>query len=718
MAAGSFTFLGFESFPSEGTLIVPGLLRHREMQALARRLAHRPIVWLVEENAFVEPATRDYLARRDVLAATFSDQDPHPAVVGAALRSKLDAGGLLIFIPGDVVAGHGHACHIPSAQLRFLCELGLPILPLAVHCPEEVALSVESSGESPGAIFAAGRRLDDAGLSAANFRQALLEASEQAFSSRRFLAGSLGESLLRALKTHGRNAGLLDGADDSALPYSQLLPAAIALSREIRTATSRKRVGVILPPGRGGLVGNLAVVLAGKIPVNLNFTASREAVNSAIRQADLDKFLTADPFVRRMPEFPWPPNRDLLFVERLLPAIRARIVRWAIISKLLPAGALARLLGLHQAGRDHDEAILLFTSGSSGEPKGVPLTHRNILANVCQFGAKLDLPPNARILGCLPLFHSFGITVTLWYPLLEGIDLVTYPNPLESKRLAELVNLHHVRLLLSPPTFLRGSMRRVDPAQLAPLELIITGAEKLPQSLAQTFEKKFGILPFEGYGLTETSPATNVNLPDPQTDRTELPALPTHRPGSVGHFLCGIAVRITNPATSAANPLDQSGLIWLKGPNIFPGYLDRHDLTKNILVNGWLKTGDVGHVDDDGFLHIEGRISRFSKIGGEMVPHEAVENAILRVLHLDTRTERLIAVVGVPDDQKGEALVLLSCIASPTLQQEVVDLRYKLMDSGIPSLWCPKRIIPVDEIPVLASGKLDLKTCQRLAQQL
>jgi acyl-[acyl-carrier-protein]-phospholipid O-acyltransferase/long-chain-fatty-acid--[acyl-carrier-protein] ligase len=338
-----------------------------------------------------------------------------------------------------------------------------------------------------------------------------------------------------------------------------------------------------------------------------------------------------------------------------------------------------------------------------------------VLANVCQFGTRLDLEPGAAILGCLPLFHSFGSTVTLWYPIIEGIDLVTYPNPLETKRLGELVAERGVNVLLSTPTFLRGYMKRVEPEQLRSLKLVVTGAEKLPDNLAESFQDRFGIAPQEGYGLTETSPATNVNLPDPAPVADSL-VIPSSRRGSVGQLLPGIALRLTDPATEKPLSCDKQGLIWLKGANIFPGYLGNPKKSEEVLTkDGWFRTGDVGRLDDDGFLFIEGRISRFSKIGGEMVPHETVEAAINKALGLDAEAERKIAVVGIPDVQKGEVIVLLSTIAGPALEQECIDLRYKLMDAGFPSLWCPKAIVPVPEIPVLASGKLDLKGCEAMA---
>ncbi|MGA0846068.1 MAG: AMP-binding protein, partial [Luteolibacter sp.] len=506
-----------------------------------------------------------------------------------------------------------------------------------------------------------------------------------------------------------------DGSDDSELGFDRILAAAIALSGYIREETEQSRVAIVLPPGKGGLIANLAVVFAGKTPVNLNFTAGPEAIRSCIHQSGVDRFITADPFVRKVPAFPWPPNRDLILIERVLPGIKRKAVLWGVLNRLLPTSLIGLLLGLNKR-RGDDEAALLFTSGSSGEPKGVVLSHRNLLANVTQFASRLDLPTGSSILGCLPLFHSFGCTVTLWYPVIEGVDLVTYPSPLESKRLAELVALHQVSLLLATPTFLRGYMKRVDPAQLASLKLVVTGAEKLPQSLANAFEEKFNIRPQEGYGLTETSPATNVNLPDPQGDDGSV-VIPSSRNGSVGQLLPGIAIRISDPVTEKELPIDQQGIIWLKGPNIFPGYLGNPKKSAEVLEDGWFCTGDVGRIDADGFLFIEGRISRFSKIAGEMVPHETIEAAVIQALNLDAETERKIAVLGVPDEQKGEAIVLLSTISGPALEQECIDLRYKLLDLGLPSLWCPKRIITTHEIPVLASGKLDIKSCEALVKR-
>lgn len=431
-------------------------------------------------------------------------------------------------------------------------------------------------------------------------------------------------------------------------------------------------------------------------------------MESSIRQADLDKFITADRFVRKLSSFNWPPNRDLVFLDRVLPGLKAKIVLWLGLSKIFSPGLLASMLGIPKKGGS-EEAVLLFTSGSSGEPKGVVLSHRNVLANVNQFGSRIDLKSTDKVLGCLPLFHSFGSTVTMWYPMIEGVSVVTYPSPLETAKLAELIEKHRVSLLLATPTFLRGYLRRATKEQLESVKLVVTGAEKLPKKVAESFESRFGKPVLEGYGLTETSPVTNFNLPDGDPSGG-VPMIPNHRFGSVGLFIPGIAVKIKDPDTQEPLPLHSSGMIWLKGANIFEGYLGQPEKTAEIIRNGWFMTGDIGRVDEDGFLYIEGRLSRFSKIAGEMVPHETVEDHIAKALG-SSDDERKIAVVGVPDEAKGEALILLS--ADPEL--DLHELRVKLTEEGVPALWIPKKIVDVEAIPILASGKLDIKGCETLA---
>jgi acyl-[acyl-carrier-protein]-phospholipid O-acyltransferase/long-chain-fatty-acid--[acyl-carrier-protein] ligase len=489
-----------------------------------------------------------------------------------------------------------------------------------------------------------------------------------------------------------------------------LLAAGLALAGKIRRICPEPRVAIVLPPGRGATVANLAVVLAGKIPVNLNFTAGRASVEAACRIAGLRTTLTAGAFQERLSGFPW--TEKVLLLEKMLPALKPAVVWWRLLAGVLPARLLAGLARVPRTG-DRSEAITLFTSGSSGEPKGVVLSHRNLLGNVQQFSHALRLNAGDSILSCLPVFHSFGSTVNLWYPILEGLRMVTFPSPLEIHKNAELIERYGVKLLCSTPTFLRGYLRKAEPAQLESLELVITGAERLPKDVADAFEARFGKAVMQGYGLTETSPVVSVNLPDAKGDGDGA-AMGTEtggssRAGSVGKLMAGLSAEIRDPETGAKLSLRSTGMLWLKGVNIFEGYLEDPERTGQVLEDGWLRTGDLARFDVDGFLFIEGRLSRFSKIGGEMVPHETVESAVCAALGISSE-EKAVAVAGVPDPAKGEALVLLS-----TRPIELNHLRHALAEAGLPNLWIPRRAAHIDEIPHLASGKLDLRRLQEMA---
>jgi acyl-[acyl-carrier-protein]-phospholipid O-acyltransferase/long-chain-fatty-acid--[acyl-carrier-protein] ligase len=326
---------------------------------------------------------------------------------------------------------------------------------------------------------------------------------------------------------------------------------------------------------------------------------------------------------------------------------------------------------------------------------------------VAQFAVALDARKEDLLLASLPFFHSFGCTVTLFYPLIESVPALTYPNPLEAKKIAELIHQYGVTVMLATPTFLRAYLRKAEPEQLRSLRLLVAGAEKLPIELGKAVEARFGKHVYEGYGLTETSPVVSVNLP-------EVPGQPqpTNRPGSTGKMLAGIAAEIRDPETDAKLSLHESGMLWLRGPNIFEGYLNMPEQNADVLKDGWFKTGDIGRFDEDGFLFIEGRLSRFSKIGGEMVPHETIEQKILAALKIEEQGERIIAIMGVPDQTKGEALVLLS-----TLEIDQPGLRSALSAAGLPNLWIPRVIRRVDTIPALASGKMDLGACKKMAEE-
>jgi acyl-[acyl-carrier-protein]-phospholipid O-acyltransferase/long-chain-fatty-acid--[acyl-carrier-protein] ligase len=545
----------------------------------------------------------------------------------------------------------------------------------------------------------------------ATVRQALLDLGCEAFEERPQLKRHLGREIVRGLVRRPGHVPLVDRtATRRPITGAQLLAAAAALSRHLKRTVAEPRVGIVLPPGAGATIANLAVICAGKVPVNLNFTAGRSAIESSLRMSGLKTVISADVLRAKIADFPWPERTlDLGKTMAEIGGKRA-LLPWFLAAWVLPNQMVAWLLGLPKHG-DRAEAGLLFTSGSSGEPKGVALSHRNILANCWQFSSLSILPQSAVMLSCLPMFHSFGFTVNLWYPLIRGCRSVTVPSPLETRKIIDAIREEQVTVMVGAPTFMRPILKKGEAHELKTLKILVSGAEKMPMDLYQGVLEKFQLEIMEGYGMTEASPATNVNQPDPLVVTDTAEPQPGKRLGTVGRMMVGMTARVLDPETKQPVPAGQTGMIAVRGANIFSGYLGDEEKTRSVFHDGWYLTGDLGRFDDDGFLTIEGRLSRFSKIAGEMVPHGTVEQKLVEAFSIDQAEGYALVVVGVPDPSKGEQLVLLSARDEITVDS----LRAKLAEAGVPNLWVPRTVIRVEKIPVLGTGKLDLKACKELA---
>lgn len=523
----------------------------------------------------------------------------------------------------------------------------------------------------------------------------------------------LGDFCFRSLARRKRKVLIVDRTSENRRGFSagKLLALSVILSRQWSKNIAQKRVGIVLPPGIGGIVTNLALVLAGKTPVNLNFTAGQRVNKSCIRKAGIETIITAKAVKERITDFPWLEDTRDLVVE-LKSLSKPAIIGWLAALYLLPASWLVRRLGLPRVS-DHDEAALLFSSGSTNEPKGVILTHRNIIGNCLQISHCGLFAEGESLMACLPIFHSFGFTVTIWFPMISGIRIVTLPSPLEFMRIANVIHEEKVSVLLGAPTFFRPYLKKVKPYLLKSLNMVIGGAEKTPPGFKEKWEEKFGSLYLEGYGLTETAPVVSVNVPDDRLKNEVGEALPGTRVGSVGRLFPGMKGRIVDPDTGELISPNNTGMLHLQGPNIFPGYLEDPDNTSAAFHENWFVTGDLARFDEDGFLFIEGRLSRFSKIGGEMVPHGFVEQQIIETFELEESDVPIIAVTGIADEAKGESLVLIS-----TIELTMDILRDRLSSAKLPNLWIPRKILKVDGIPSLASGKLNLKALDELAKQV
>jgi acyl-[acyl-carrier-protein]-phospholipid O-acyltransferase/long-chain-fatty-acid--[acyl-carrier-protein] ligase len=348
-------------------------------------------------------------------------------------------------------------------------------------------------------------------------------------------------------------------------------------------------------------------------------------------------------------------------------------------------------------------------------PKGVLLSHANISHNVDAIERAIHLNDEDTVLGVLPFFHSFGYSVTLWAVMTLGPKGVYHFNPLDARQVGKLAERYKATVLLGTPTFLRGYLRRVEPQQFQNLDVVVVGAEKMPPDLFDAFEQKFGVRPVEGYGTTELSPLVSVNIPPSRSAAKYQPDLIE---GSVGRPLPGVAARIVSPDDETSDLADgEDGMLLIAGPNVMRGYANQPELTQKALKDNWYSTGDIAHVDDQGFIHITGRKSRFSKIGGEMVPHIRVEEEIAKSFQEgDDDDEIRVCVTAVPCEKKGERLIVLHR-PSDTDPESV---REKLRQAGLPNLFIPAAdsFFEVDEIPLLGTGKLDLKRVKELAAEL
>jgi len=515
--------------------------------------------------------------------------------------------------------------------------------------------------------------------------------------------------LLRALRAAGGRLKMADSLGTRLTGRElllRILAARAVLERVL--APDERNVGVMLPPTVGAAVVNAALALSGRVAVNLNYTASQPILDLCIERAKLRHVISSPLFLGRV---------KLDLGERLLDAGELKkqltlLDKTAafVHSHLTPVAVLEKILGLDRI-RGRDVLTVIFTSGSTGDPKGVVLTHENVGSNVRAIDALLHLSPADVALGVLPFFHSYGYTATLWTPLTLDPAVVYHTDPRDAQVVGRLAREHHATILMATPTFLRIYTRRTPAEDFAALEAVFGAAEKLPAEVCDAFEKKFGVRPNEAYGCTELAPLVAANVPPSR----HVPGRPVDaREGTVGQPVMGCRARITDREGRQELPVGQEGLLWIAGPNVMEGYLDRPDLTAEVVRDGWYCTGDIARLDREGFITITGRESRFSKIGGEMVPHLSVEEAVNAELGA-ADGELLAVVTAVPDRAKGERLIVFHL---PT-DREPRDVIRKLADRGLPNLWIPgaECFATIDEMPLLGSGKLDLRRLRELASE-
>ncbi len=480
---------------------------------------------------------------------------------------------------------------------------------------------------------------------------------------------TLCERLLAVVESQPDRTAIADSSG-ACLSYAKLVREAGSVANWLaETRVLETNIGLFLPASVGAAIANYGITLAGKVAVNLNFTSGIQNCRIAAEVCELRTILTSRSFITK------------LGIEAPAAAVFLEDVPKSAAS--LP----------HAAITPDSSACILFSSGSTGIPKGIELTHWNILANTDGLASRIPLAPDDCALGVLPFFHSFGYTFALWFPVLHGLRAAYHGNPTDCRIIGDLAKRHAATFFFSTPTFCQQYVRKIEPPQFASLRYVIVGAEKLRESVARDFRSHFAIDLLAGYGCTELGPGVAINSPAES------------KRGSVGRPLKDIEIRIADVDTLKPLPVGQPGMILVNGPSRMPGYYRAPEMTRDAIRDGFYVTGDIGYVDEDGFLYVADRLARFSKIAGEMAPHLPIEEAIADLTSS--------FVTGVADDWRGERLVLLYTNAETTPEA----LHERLYKAALPPLWIPKKedMHHVDAIPVLATGKVDLQRARKMA---
>jgi len=705
---------GREGVPARGgALLVPNHVSMADAVFLIASL-DRPIRFLMFKGSYEHPLVKPFAKILGVIPIA-SDQGPREMI--HSLREATQAlqnGELVCIFPEGQMTRIGQMLPFRRGMERIMKGVDVPIIPVNLDgvwgsifsfaggrflwkLPRHLPYPVRVTFGAPLASTATSQEA----------RQAVQDLSAEAFERRKSHMQTLPRSFLHTARRHAFRFAMADGQTPK-LNYFAVLARTLFLARRLRKYwRGQEMVGVLLPPSIPGALVNLAAMLTGKVPVNLNYTASNETLESCAKQCDLKTVITARAFLERV--HVQPPG-EAIFIEDLAknPRLGERVC--AALAACLPARILEKFAGAERQVRLDDVATIIFSSGSTGEPKGVVLTHYNVAANVEQLNQVFLLHSNDRIMGILPFFHSFGFTGTLCLPAATGIGVVFHPNPLDSRVIGALINKYAVTMLLATPTFLNAYTRRCEPEEFGSLRFVMASAEKLPERVAQAFEDHFGIRPLEGYGCTECSPAVTVNTIDFRAASFRQVGA---KRGSIGHPLPGMTVKIVDPDTLQTLSVNQPGLLFVRGPNVMRGYLNRPEKTAEVLRDGWYNTGDIAMLDEDGFLRVTDRLSRFSKIGGEMVPHIKVED---KLHELAGAADQMFLVTAVPDEKKGERLIVLHTLP----EEQLGECLGRLAKCDLPALWRPRpdQFVRIEKLPYLGTGKLDLRKAREMALEV
>ena len=712
--------LGFDNLPAQGGVLMLGNHISWLDWAMIQIACPRPVRFVMHREIYQRWYLKWFLDLFGVIPIASGNSKEALATINSMLR----AGEVVCLFPEGSISRNGQLGEFKKGYEKCVEGVDGVILPFYLRglWGSRFSRSSEKLRQSRNTrlrtdvIVAFGRPLP-LETPAHLLKQHILDLSIDAWEQHTRQLDPLPLAWMRTAKRRGSELSLADAQGDTTLSGHKTLASVIAFSRLIRKRSPEQNIGLLLPTSSAGIITNLATLLSGKTLVNLNYTANPEALHSAIDKAGLKSIYTSHRFIKKLQQR----GIDLsgllervsvYYLEELKDEVSAfRKIALLTASIILPSRLLYALFG--QTIDLEQPAAILFSSGSEGEPKGVVLSHRNIMANIRQVSDVLDSRHEDVVMASLPLFHAFGLTVTGLMPMVEGMPAICHPDPTDALTIAKAIARYRATVFCGTSTFLRlfTRNRHIHPLMLDSLRVVVAGAEKLNPDVRDRFKLKFNKDIYEGYGATETTPVASVNIPDriaPSNWRVQQGS----NPGTVGLPLPGGSFRIVDPETLETLPVGEDGLILFGGAQVMLGYLnDREKSAKAILeLDGrrWYRTGDKGHLDEDGFLTIVDRYSRFAKIGGEMVSLGAIEGSIGELLPEESE----VLATALPDDKKGEKVVLL--FSGALLPEELKQL---IDRSTLNPLMKPSALIPVEAIPRLGSGKSDFTQARQIAME-
>ena len=490
-------------------------------------------------------------------------------------------------------------------------------------------------------------------------------------------------------KRHKKKQAINDLTTNRRLTYSQSLIACLILCRIFRQLDPGF-IGLMMPTSAGCILSKIAILMSGRTPVMINYsTGARHNARYAQDKCDFKTIITSKALLEKIE---CPHVDGMIYIEDIMASVTTGQKIKAALIAALPASLIKKLI---HCGHKDDTAVILFTSGSEKDPKAVQLTHRNILANVESVSPMFNFTSDDVFLCTLPFFHVFGLTVDLWVPISFGMTMLTYANPLDFKKVSTIAREHKATCLVGTPAFFWGYLRKSETGDFDTLRIALTGADKCPEALREGFKSKHNITVLEGYGATECSPVISTNT------------IEANRPGSVGKPIPGIQVRIENYETGEECALGENGRILVKGDSVMKGYFNDFEQTSLHIRRGWYDTGDMGNLDEDGYLWHVGRLKRFVKIGGEMVSLVKIEDVLEKFIPEDSHC----CVVEIPDAMKGARIVAV--VTTPLEEKTVL----KEMAKYLPVIALPKIFLVWETLPKMGSGKIDFRTISEMARE-